>query len=368
MLSRNLFIKISNNRTKPWRKKELQNICKLLNLKINLTCKELYSNIKKFYNIKNKSLLHDWKLEELKEILKKMNISTYGNKKNLYNKILQIKLQKNINSKYQKNLNNIFYTISIHQEQGKRDYMEDRIINKYNNNLCFFSVLDGHGGKDCANFLKKYLYNIFLKKYKKNKNKNIKNILINSYLYIDKKFLETNKTSGSTACSIFINNQTKNFAIANTGDSRIIALIGKKIVQLSIDHKPNNISEQRRIYSDGGFIHNSRLNGVLAMTRAIGDKNLKKRGLISFPDIILGKITNNYKYFVIASDGLYDVMTNYDIIQFIHVCLNKNIEKKNIAKHLVKYAINDKLSTDNVSVIIIFINHSITSSRTKYEY
>ena len=71
MITRNLFIRLTNNKRKPWKKVELQKICKSLSLKTNLTNKEMYSNIKSFYNIKNKVLLHDWKYVELQNILKK---------------------------------------------------------------------------------------------------------------------------------------------------------------------------------------------------------------------------------------------------------------------------------------------------------
>ena len=69
MITRNLFIRLTNNKRKPWNKIELQKICKSLSLRTTLTNKEMYSNIKSFYHIKNKVLLHDWKLNELKETL-----------------------------------------------------------------------------------------------------------------------------------------------------------------------------------------------------------------------------------------------------------------------------------------------------------
>ena len=92
------------------------------------------------------------------------------------------------------------------------------------------------------------------------------------------------------------------------------------------------------------------------MTRSLGDINLKNKGLICYPDIITSKITQNIKYFVIASDGLYDVMTNSQIINFINQQLNRGIRKSTIVKNLIEYAIIDKQSSDNVSAIIIFKN------------
>ena len=347
LLSRRLFIKLSNNRLKNWTKKELFKVSTHLKLNSNknLTNKQMFNNIKQFYNIEPKVLIQDWKVEELKKTLRKNNLSVVGNKQKLFDKLKNLNLKK-------KKLN--FLHIVSHYEQGKREYMEDRIIIRYKNGKCFLSILDGHGGNMCADFLKENLYKIFILKYKQNKGQNIKNILLNTYSLTDKLFLKKKLHSGSTACTLYINTKKKKFYVANTGDSRIIALINNKVVQLSVDHKPDNPKEKNRIYKYGGFVHNSRLNGILAMSRSMGDINLKKKGLTYYPDIISGDM-DKIRYFVIASDGLYDVMSNYDIINFIQFCLQSGIKKNNIVKKLVKYSIIKKGSSDNVSAIIVFL-------------
>ena len=93
------------------------------------------------------------------------------------------------------------------------------------------------------------------------------------------------------------------------------------------------------------------------MSRAFGNIKLKRQGLIVTPDILTGTINKNYKYFVIASDGLYDVMTNTEIVNFINYHIYKNLKLKDISKKLVQYAINNKHSSDNVSVIIVLLNY-----------
>jgi serine/threonine protein phosphatase PrpC len=346
MLSRQQFIDFTNKKGN-WKKNELKIICSSLKLNTNGNKKQLYSSIKNYYNIKEYQLLSDWNVHDLKIYLKKRGLSTNGTKKILFNKMINLK--KKIGGKKPS------YSVVSYQAQGRRHYMEDRIIIKMNKTNCFFSILDGHGGSSCADFMKKNLYPIFLMERKKFKN-NIQKSLLNTYINADNLFLKQNLKSGSTACSLFINNNTKKFYVANTGDSRIILYANNKIIQLSIDHKPSIPKEQHRIYRNGGFIKNNRLNGILAMTRSLGDINLKNKGLICYPDIITSKITQNIKYFVIASDGLYDVMTNSQIINFINQQLNRGIRKSTIVKNLIEYAIIDKQSSDNVSAIIIFKN------------
>ena len=96
LLSRKLFIKLSNNRLKNWTKKELFKISTHLKLNSNknLTNKQMLNNIKQFYKIRPKVLIQDWKVEELKNILRKNNLSAVGNKQKLFNKLKNLNLKK----------------------------------------------------------------------------------------------------------------------------------------------------------------------------------------------------------------------------------------------------------------------------------
>ena len=253
--------------------------------------------------------------------------------------------------------------IGHYKNIGYRDTMEDYMIINSNPKFCFFSILDGHGGSSCVKYLKVKLYNIILEQYTKYNGSNISKILYNSYQILDQMFLEnyriSNRLSGSTACSLLIDIRNNKYWIANTGDSRIIVLVNNNVIQLSKDHKPYSKDEYNRIVSQNGFVYKNRLGGILAMSRAFGNIRLKTQGLIVTPDILTGTINKNYKYFVIASDGLYDVMTNTEIVNFINYHIDKNLKLKDISKKLVQYAINNKHSSDNVSVIIVLLNYHI---------
>ena len=62
---------------------------------------------------------------------------------------------------------------------------------------------------------------------------------------------------------------------ANVGDARIVLSRNGKALRLSYDHKGSDENEGRRISNAGGLILNNRVNGVLAVTRALGDSYLK---------------------------------------------------------------------------------------------
>lgn len=230
---------------------------------------------------------------------------------------------------------------------------EDRyVIEKYGNKF-FIAILDGHGGDRCVKFCEMHLFRIF----KNVKDKSISIKLKKTYFELEnlyKKYVEKyapNDSSGTTMSILVVDE--KNYHASNVGDSRIIGFLNKKVIALTLDHKPN--LEFQRIQNIGDTIRFSGTYriGSLAISRVIGDFDLKKqyKSIIAIPDIKNGKNTKN-SIFVLASDGLYDVMSNNEIIRFVQQ--NNNIENLDIlARKLVEYAISAKKSTDDVTVIVV---------------
>jgi serine/threonine protein phosphatase PrpC len=143
--------------------------------------------------------------------------------------------------------------------------------------------------------------------------------------------------SGSTVCSIFILGNI--IYCANVGDSRCV--LGryekdKKLQPLSIsrDHKPSEPEEKERILSSGGRVEafknedNEDVGPLrvwlkdedvpgLAMSRSIGDIVSAKVGVISSPEISLYKISKNDKFLILASDGLWEFVSNEQAVQIV---------------------------------------------------
>lgn len=67
---------------------------------------------------------------------------------------------------------------------------------------------------------------------------------------------------------------------ANAGDSRAVLSRKNKSKDLSVDHKPNLPNEKRRIERANGFIEENRVNGMLALSRALGDFEYKSNSLL----------------------------------------------------------------------------------------
>lgn len=136
--------------------------------------------------------------------------------------------------------------------------------------------------------------------------------------------------------------------IANVGDTR--ALLSRNGVEerLSIDHKLSEKSEHERITNSGGLILNDRVGGTLVLTRAFGDYALKDSGVISKPTIRKHFIRPFDRFVVIASDGVYDTMSDQEVISMCNI--EDSADK--ISKALVAKALETG-SQDNICCLVI---------------
>lgn len=63
--------------------------------------------------------------------------------------------------------------------------------------------------------------------------------------------------------------------MANAGDTRTVIASKGTAKDLSIDHKPDMPVEKRRVERGGGFVEEGRVNGIIAISRALGDWEYK---------------------------------------------------------------------------------------------
>uniref|UniRef100_A0A2N9HA80 protein-serine/threonine phosphatase n=1 Tax=Fagus sylvatica TaxID=28930 RepID=A0A2N9HA80_FAGSY len=196
----------------------------------------------------------------------------------------------------------------------------------------FFGVYDGHGGSQVADYCRDRVHKAlaeeieFVKKgltdgsNKDNCQEQWKKALTNCFLKVDdevggKTFLEpvAPETVGSTAVVAII--CSSHIIIANCGDSRAVLCRGKEPMALSVDHKPNREDEYDRIEAAGGKViqwNGHRVFGVLAMSRSIGDRYLKP-WIIPEPEVMFIPRAKEDECLILASDGLWDVMTNEEV-------------------------------------------------------
>ena len=222
-------------------------------------------------------------------------------------------------------------------------------INSFNNEPYrhLFCIFDGHGGNITAKLCVKKFPEIF-RKCLLELPFDYELAIRKSFYIMDKEIEQLKKLGvGNTATMVFINN--KLLYCANVGDSSC-ALIGKTNEFISVDDKCTNKDEMIRIEKEGGKIINNRLGGILAVSRGLGDFDLKKKGLICEPHITKRLIDPNLNYCVLASDGVWDVLSPNEVAK---IAYNNKIE--HLAKMIVETAL-DRGSEDNISCIVIELN------------
>ena len=302
------------------------------------------------YNINNKNIYQNVNIYKNYNNSNKNNIN-HVNSQNINLDNITMKdtsIMSNIGIKGCKSITQAGKERTGHRKKNQDNY----IIEKNLNNILgfnLFAILDGHGenGHIISQLSSKYLIKKFTNiSNKYNDNESLYNFLKNSYFQkIIDIFLETDKEiinqknidsslSGSTC--VLVIQLGEHLICSNIGDSRAILVYEEndknKIFELSHDLKPDLPEERKRINKMGGRVdkvtdENGEKNGPyrvymkdedqpgLAMSRSFGDKKAKSCGVIPYPEII--EYNLNYydsKYMVICSDGVWEFLTNEEVM------------------------------------------------------
>ncbi len=293
------------------------------------------------------------------------------------------------------------------QTTHNRGYNEDRVsiilnilkpVSRANENwpkCSFFGVYDGHGGAGCADFLRDNLHQFVIKEscfpYSP------ADALRKGFEAAERKYLEICQGDGTSetladksgSCGVVALIVGDICYVANVGDSRAVLSMegGTKVQGLTNDHKPAEEPEQRRIIAAGGHIYQTAtqipanlkagygsdvligpyrvLPGRLSVSRTFGDPEAKlpKFGgnpnvVVAIPDITSFKITNDHDFIVMGSDGIFDRLSNKDVVQ----CVWNTVSQEKAAKihqqcgvaadSVLKNALLRR-SLDNVTSVII---------------
>ena len=253
--------------------------------------------------------------------------------------------------------------------QGWRMEMEDaHACNTSMKQDCsYFSVFDGHAGPKVAKFCANNLLGCITDSLdtvdiscvtQESMEKGLKK----GFLKLDEMLL-SNPTwsdgvdrSGATAIVSLIT--PNNIIFANCGDSRGILCSNRKVAFATADHKPYNEEEKARIEKAGGTVMMQRINGSLAVSRALGDFDYKKVenvgpcGQLVSPEPEITFIKRNEaedQFLILACDGIFDVMTNEEVVEFILRRLEFMDDLSKICSDLIDTCLN-KVSTEVVKL------------------
>ena len=175
--------------------------------------------------------------------------------------------------------------------------------------------------------------------------------------------------SGCTANVVLV--ADKKIYCANAGDSRSVISVAGKAHQLSEDHKPDNDDEKNRIEKAGGYVMAGRTNGVLSLSRAIGDfdykdmtKDPKEHIITAFPEVSIRDLTDDTEFIICACDGIWDCLNPQESVDKVKELNSKSKDLKRNVEELLDNIIADDVGTsggigcDNMTCFIIQFNRS----------
>ncbi|CAH8306719.1 unnamed protein product [Eruca vesicaria subsp. sativa] len=230
------------------------------------------------------------------------------------------------------------------------DYHVANFINVQDHELGLFAIYDGHMGHTVPAYLQKHLFSNILKEgeFWVDPRRSI----LKAYEKTDQAILSNSSDlgrGGSTAVTAILINGRRLW-IANVGDSRALLSQGGRTMQMSTDHEPR--AERSSIEDRGGFVSNlpgdvPRVNGQLAVSRAFGDKGLKTH-LSSEPDIRDATVDSQTDVLVLASDGIWKVMSNEEAMEIAR----RVKDPQKAAKELTAEALRRE-SKDDISCVVV---------------
>eukprot|EP01023_Acetabularia_acetabulum_P064267 TRINITY_DN8261_c0_g1_i3.p1 TRINITY_DN8261_c0_g1~~TRINITY_DN8261_c0_g1_i3.p1 ORF type:complete len:293 (+),score=51.49 TRINITY_DN8261_c0_g1_i3:148-1026(+) len=249
---------------------------------------------------------------------------------------------------------NISYGYSL--LKGKRVSMEDCHFSQfYNDNrnggvIGAFGIFDGHGGASAANFVKAHIFENIIQN--KNFQNDPKTAIVEAYKQTDQLYLQQNqidgRDDGCTAVTVVVI-RNKMF-VANVGDSKCVLCRDGKGELLTVDHKPNLQKERERIEKAGGVViwaGTWRVGGVLAVSRAFGDKPLKKF-VVAEPHVQTVTLSARDEFIILASDGVWDVLAPESAIELI-----RSIKDPEQASKILSEEAFNRGSNDNISCVVV---------------
>ncbi|KAI8328763.1 phosphatase 2C-like domain-containing protein [Chlamydoabsidia padenii] len=277
--------------------------------------------------------------------------------------------------------------------QGWRISMEDShtAIPCYNNtNTSFFAVFDGHGGNSQKSLLTSLSNSSSLSFSKgdsvaKYCGKHLHERIFHSQPFKDQRYRDALRwgnlvidedlrqdpslredTAGCTAVAALLTKDNVLY-VSNAGDSRaVISTRNGRAIPLSKDHKPNDPLETARIKNAGGYVEFKRVNGSLALSRAIGDFGFKtntqlspeKQAVTADPDITEHELTDLDEFVVLACDGIWDCLKNQEAIDYIRHALTLKKSLKLICEEIMDFCLAESgdmtgIGCDNMTIIIV---------------
>ena len=225
------------------------------------------------------------------------------------------------------NVRHHFFDVGLAHDMNPkhRESMEDAHVVKVpfmgEESTGFFAIYDGHGGSEASLQVSKTLHSLIeaeIKKKGTNTSPTMRECFEAAYATMDEQLKPLAGDPGTTAVTCLLRREgpTLRIYVANAGDARAVLCRSGRALRLSYDHKPSDDKERQRIAELGGFVTNDRVNGILAVSRALGDHPFKK-WVVSTPFWVDSDIVRSDSMLLLACDGLWDVIDDQEAVDLV---------------------------------------------------
>ena len=263
---------------------------------------------------------------------------------------------------------------------------QDRFISVHDlteDGWSLFGVFDGHGakGQDCSEFVRVQLPGLLKSLLSQRTPQQAVDIALQQIHEDLKESGFDCRYSGTTAVVCLLKGDS--LITAWTGDSRaVLAYEGEHgemvATPLSDDHKPDHPDEKKRIIKAGGRVQSmqddgedvgparvwqkDRMSPGLAMSRSIGDTVAHSVGVIAVPDVKTITVKSGDRFFIVASDGIWEFITNLEASQIVDESDSFQEGCNSLLMEAHRRWITMENSSDDISLLVVQLRPGETST------
>jgi serine/threonine protein phosphatase PrpC len=233
--------------------------------------------------------------------------------------------------------------VGVAENQRNRPHMEDRVVTGVVAGTLLAAVFDGHGGAAVAEHAAGRVLGLVEAALTGGHDGEAlgRKVFSGLDLPVDR--------CGSTATLLWV--RDRDLGVAWVGDSRAILVSQGGWRVLAPDHRIERADERERVLAAGAvidppYVIDPRTEHGVMMTRALGDRELRRVGITAEPEVVTTRLGPDDVGFVVATDGLWDVVANEEAAE---ACRSQTPQA---AADCLLALVIERQGHDNVTIVV----------------
>eukprot|EP01108_Squamamoeba_japonica_P008948 TRINITY_DN813_c0_g3_i1.p1 TRINITY_DN813_c0_g3~~TRINITY_DN813_c0_g3_i1.p1 ORF type:complete len:565 (+),score=412.98 TRINITY_DN813_c0_g3_i1:154-1848(+) len=215
------------------------------------------------------------------------------------------------------------------------------------------AVFDGHRGAGAAEYAAKHMVPML---YDQCAAHPVEKAIKQTFNQLSNDIVEQNIESGTTALVTVVIGD--DLYVSNCGDARAVLCRDGNAVRLSVDHKPDDPLERKRIRELGGYVsYTGRILDDILVARSLGDAQ-NQPYVTSEPYVAHFELTDKDEFLILACDGVWDVVSDEAAVELVREYAKKSLASPAVALRDHAFSAG---STDNLSCVIVFLSTNSTN-------